>query len=332
MISMKDIADELGVSKSTVSLVLSGKAEGRVSEAMQEKIRQVAQQAHYHVNELARSLRVGSTKTLGIIVTDISNEFFGKLAFHFQEEARRYGYLVLVANSNEDGHELASLARMFISRKVDGIVVVPTEHSEDAMRLIQDNSIPLVQLDRQMPAVAADYVGVDNYGASVRATKHLVAEGCHNICLVSYGLNLNAINDRRHGCMDVLRNWDILRQDLLFNIDFAHEQEDIAHAMRGALTSPVPADAIFFTSHRIFVAGLANTYRQEFTMPRDIRLLCFDDESNFLVTGLHIDYVVQPIRDMAVKAFQLLMDKIDGSTDYGNYTFNAKLVPYGEHP
>lgn len=88
-ISMQDIADKLGVSKGTVSLVLSGKAKsGRVSEKTCQKVKQLAAEMNYYPNEIARSLTTGRTMSIGVIVTDISNEFFGNLTFHIQERAK----------------------------------------------------------------------------------------------------------------------------------------------------------------------------------------------------------------------------------------------------
>lgn len=97
---MQDIADRLGVSKGTVSLVLSGKSKNRVGEELRKKVISTAESMDYHVNEVARSLRTGKTNTVGVIVTDISNEFFGKLSYCIQERAKKFGYLVLIANSN----------------------------------------------------------------------------------------------------------------------------------------------------------------------------------------------------------------------------------------
>ena len=91
----------MGVSKGTVSLVLSGKAKGQVSEKTADRVKKMAAEMHYYPNDIARSLSTGTTMTIGVIVTDISNEFFGNLTFHMQEQAKKYGYTVITTNTNE---------------------------------------------------------------------------------------------------------------------------------------------------------------------------------------------------------------------------------------
>ncbi|MBQ5401404.1 MAG: LacI family DNA-binding transcriptional regulator, partial [Bacteroidales bacterium] len=166
MTSMQDIARRLNISRSTVSLVLSGKSDGRVSEAVKKKVLETAKEMDYHLNELARSLRVGSSKLISVIVTDISNEFFGLMTFHIQEEAKKAGYLVLTINSNESDEEFEQMSRILLSKQVDGIIAVPTPGGANALKMIQDQGVPLVTVDRLCEGVDADYVGVDNYDAS----------------------------------------------------------------------------------------------------------------------------------------------------------------------
>ena len=145
---MQDIADRLGVSKGTVSLVLSGKSKNRVGEELRKKVISTAESMDYHVNEVARSLRTGKTNTVGVIVTDISNEFFGKLSYCIQERAKKFGYLVLIANSNESDEEMEKVTGILVQKKVDGIIAVPTENCKNSLQKIVDSHIPLVQVDR----------------------------------------------------------------------------------------------------------------------------------------------------------------------------------------
>ena len=176
MTSMQDIARRLNISRSTVSLVLSGKSDGRVSEAVKKKVLETAKEMNYHLNELARSLRVGSSNLISVIVTDISNEFFSQMTFHIQEAAKKAGYLVLTINSNENDDEFEQMARILISKQVDGIIAVPTPDGTDALKMIIDQNVPLVTVDRYCEGVEADYVGVDNYEASKRVALPRVQE------------------------------------------------------------------------------------------------------------------------------------------------------------
>ena len=128
-VSIQDIADKLGVSKGTVSLVLSGKAEGsRISDEMSKKVKETAEEMNYQPNEIARSLSTGKTMTIGVIVTDISNEFFGNLTFHIQEQAKKYGYTVITTNTNESLDEFSNAVTTLLNKQVDGIIFVPVDN------------------------------------------------------------------------------------------------------------------------------------------------------------------------------------------------------------
>lgn len=150
MVLMKDIAEAVGVSNATVSLVLGGKSGSRVSESVKNKVLQTAKEMGYHSNDLARSLRTGRTNLISVIVTDISNDFFGKMSFYIQEEAKKYGYLVITANTNESDSELESIIHVLISKKVDGVIVVPTQNCKEMLEDVIKSGTPVVQIDRLM--------------------------------------------------------------------------------------------------------------------------------------------------------------------------------------
>ena len=176
-VSMQDIADKVGVSRCTVSLALSGKGRAkRVSEALCDKIMQAAKEMHYEPNELARSLRTGLTKTLGVVIADISNEFFGELSYHIQKRANSLGYNIIITNSDEVPEKMLESIRLLINRRVDGIIMVPTNSSVSIANRIVSLGIPFVQVDRFIPGLNASYVVLDNYKASEALTEKFYAE------------------------------------------------------------------------------------------------------------------------------------------------------------
>lgn len=322
---MQDIADKLGVSRGTVSLVLSGKSKNRVSNAVREKVLATATEMNYQINELARSLRTGYTKTIGVVVTDISNEYFGKLTFYIQEEAKKYGYLVLTVNTNENDKELNAIVGMLINKKVDGMIVVPTENCFRVLKNVVDAKIPLVQLDRFCLGLSADYVGVNNYGTSVNAVKSLIDRGHRKIGMINFNLNLTALKERSRGYIDTLKNNNILDDSLIKNIDYDRQEVEINQAMYNFVCGSNVVDAIYFTSRRVFAVGLKELIHLKIPFPKKIHVLCFDEVETLLSSPIHIDYIEQPIKEMGTKAFDLLLDKIKGNQENGNYLFEAKI-------
>lgn len=319
---MQDIADRLNVSKSTVSLVLSGKSAGRVSEQVRNRVLATAREMDYHLNELARSLRVGSSNLISVIVTDISNEFFGQMTFHIQEEAKKAGYLVLTINSNENDGEFEQMARILISKKVDGIIAVPTPGGATALKMIQDQKVPLVTVDRLCEGVDADYVGVDNYEASKKSVSELIAQGFRDIIMMRLDLDIPPLNERERGYVDAMKEAGLEQYIDLHRIRFGEGmEEDLDRSLGKALKS----DAVFFTSHRVFTEGMKNVAKVG-GVPQGQCVLCFDDVRPYMTGTSDIRYIEQPIAQIAQKAFELLLAKIRGEKSTGRYIFPTRSI------
>ena len=323
MVSMQDIADRLGVSRSTVSLVLSGKAGSRVSEEVKKKVFQAARELNYHVNEVARSLRTGSSNLIGVVVTDISNEFFGRLTFHIQEEARKAGYLVLTINTNEDPQIFEEMARVLIGKKVDGIIAVSPPGGEAAMRFIREMGVPLVAVDRPGEDEMTDFVGVDNYASARAAVEDLLDDGFRSISLVMLDLDIEPLNERRNAYLDAMKGRGL--EDLIDirPIPFGREEEsDFIKELSGLRE----VDAVFFTSHRAFTQTMAHIASIKMAIPENQCLLCFDDVRPYLNVRSNIRFIEQPVAEIGRKAFDLLHEQIKGAQGGGRYVFPAHIV------
>ena len=322
MTSMQDIARRLNISRSTVSLVLSGKSDGRVSEALKKKVMETAREMDYHLNELARSLRVGSSKLISVIVTDISNEFFGQMTFHIQEEAKKAGYLVLTINSNESDEEFEQMSRILISKQVDGIIAVPTPGGADALRMIQDQGVPLVTVDRLCEGVDADYVGVDNYDASKQAMTDLLKEGFRKVSLVRLDIDIPPLEARQKGYEDAMREFGLDQDIDIHRIRFGEGYvDDFVRSEKRLLK----ADAIFFTSYRVFTQAMTLVTRVG-GVPKGQCLLCFDNVLPYMNGISDIRFVEQPVENMARKSFELLLAQIQGGHDAGRYIFPTRCI------
>jgi LacI family transcriptional regulator len=323
---MQDIADRLGVSKGTVSLVLSGKAKNkRVSKELCEKIIRTAKEMDYQPNEIARSLRTGFTKTIGVVVTDISNEFFGRFAFHIQEQAKKYGYTVITTNTNESLDEFDNLITILLNKRVDGIIFVPVDKGQDTALKIFNNNIPMVQIDRYYPEFEANYIGVNNYNASAEATEMLVNMGCRRIALICYDINLNALTERRNGCIDALKRNGLYEPNLIIDVDYESQEEDIRQAVVDLNNKSPKVDAIFFCSRRICITGIKYMHQTGIKIPDDMHVLCFDKIESFQIANIPINYIEQPIKEMGEKAVDMLIEQINGSNEVCQCVFDAVI-------
>jgi LacI family transcriptional regulator len=313
MVSMKDIADRLGVSKGTVSLVLSGKARNkRVSRELCEKILRTARELDYQPNEIARSLRTGVTKTIGVVVTDISNEFFGRFAFYVQERAKGYGYAVITTNTNECLDDFEGLMTVLLNRQVDGIIFVPVEGGLDVAGRVLKYGVPVVQFDRYYEGLEACYIGVNNYEAAKGAVGGLVDRGCRRVAAVGYDIGLNALRERLEGCVDALKERGVFVPELVFEVDYGDQEVGIRRVIEGLKGVWPRVDGVFFCSRRICMEGVKCMHQVGIGIPGDMEVLCFDEIEFFELANLPVGFVEQPVREMGELAVDLLMDQMKG--------------------
>lgn len=309
--SIKSIAESLGISTATVSLVLSNKAtNGRVGDEMAKKIRETAKSMNYMPNGLARSLRVGHTNTIGLIVADISNPFFSALALHVQKKAEELGYTVIIANTNEEDQRMGKMIDILKSRQVDGYLIVPTENGEPYISDLLDSKVPLVLVDRCFPHLHTSNVVIDNYGASYNATKLLIEKGCRNICLFIYKSNMQHIVERKNGYCDALKKAGLYREEYLFEVDYFHINEDITKGIDHILSLGNQVDGIFFTTNTISIIGIKDLLNRGVKVQEDMQVVCFDKSDAFDFMDITIPYVLQPIASMGRQAVDILVNQI----------------------
>src|SRR5688572_27118803 len=202
-ISLKDIAAAVRVSPSTVSLVLNGKGKKmRISEQLEKRIREFAEKSGYQPNKIAVSLRTGSSKILGLIVEDISNNFFAGLAKIIEVEAERLGYNVVFCSTENDAKKGKQLIKLLTQQQVDGFLITPTEEMCDDIRSLQEEKHPVVLMDRHFPEVNLPCVLADNYNGVREGMDHLISNGYSNIGFVTVDMGLVQMKQREAAFLD----------------------------------------------------------------------------------------------------------------------------------
>lgn len=309
-VSIKDIAQKAGVSNATVSLVLSGKVKkGRVSKETTELIREIAKELNYQPNNLARSLQSGRSRTVGLLVADISNPFFGLLAFYVQEQMEKSGYAVFIMNTNESDVQMGKMIDILKNRQVDGYIIVPTQHGESYIQQLVDAHTPLVLIDRYYPAIQTYSVMLDGYQASFRATRLLIGKGCKRIGLLVYDGTQSHMSDRKYGYVDALKQEGIYHPELVREVNFSNFHEDVSKGISELLALQI--DGLFFVTISISLAGIRALVNEGVKIQEDIQVVCFDRSEVFDFMPHPIPYIQQPVEAMARKAVDLLLEQMD---------------------
>jgi LacI family transcriptional regulator len=311
-VSLKRIAEEVGVSIATVSLVLNGKdKEGRVSKETAAKILNKAAELNYMPNSLAKGLKLGRSKTIGLIVADISNVFFGSLALYIQEYAEKEGYAIIVANTNEQVKRMEKMIELLKSRQVDGLIITPTEGSETLVQELIKYKMPLVLVDRSYPDLPVNSVLINNYEISYKATKQLIQQGCKKIAFITYKQDHFHINERKRGYYEAVKEAGLYKADNIQEVRYDFLRSDIDRVISYLVKKEEKIDGIFFATNSISIAGLKSLYKYNLVLQRDIQVMCFDESDAFYMVPFSIPFVKQPIEEMAQHAVHILMDQIE---------------------
>jgi LacI family transcriptional regulator len=307
-VSLKDIARIAGVSPSTVSFVLNGKAKQmRISETLATKIIEVAKKEGYHPNPVAVSLRTGKSQILGLIVETISGNFFASLSRIIEEEAARYGYKVVYTSTENNHQKGKELIGMLSQRQVDGYIITPTPGMEqDIKELIADNK-PVVLMDSYFPGINVPHVLVNNYDGVMNGMDHLIEKGFRRIGFVTVDLDLVQMEERLKAYQDNMHKEGLATDNLVLTLKYEEDKEIGIQQITSFIQNTPDLEAVFFATNYLGLLGLESIHRLGIKLPDDLAMICFDDHDVFRLYPPGITCIRQPAEEIAKTALELLM-------------------------
>ena len=320
-VSLKDIAEKVGVSTALVSYVLNNKLKDRINKDVAATIRQAAEDLNYRPNQIARSLKTQKTFTIGLIVADIANPFSSQIARIIEDEAKNYGYSVIFGSSDESAQKTSNLIKLFLDRQVDGLILALPEHTEEQVQYLKKIHVPFVLIDRYFPAIPTNTVSINNHNAAQTAIQHLLDNGHKRIGIVGYQTSLFHLNERIRGAVDLLGD-----NALIGNVRIGSIHQDVAASIDGFLGDPDPVDAIFFTSNLLAISGLKYINSLGIKIPDQLAIVAFDETDAFDLFYVPISYVSQPMAELGRESVRLLLDIIEDSESIKSVELDAELV------
>lgn len=316
-IYLKDIAKDLNISKTAVSLVLNDKGDqNKISQKTQQRILDYAKKHSYIPNQLARSLSRGKSDTIGLIIPNISDTFYSNVAGVIEKNAKEKGYTVLFSSSYEDPEKEGELIRSMLNRQVDGLIIASTQKNQKEIDFLKKENFPFVLFDRHYPDNDTDYVIVDNYFGTKTATEHLIKLGRKRIGIITLKPGLEALAQRYLGYQKSLENAGLpFTKKLVKEIEREEYIEDMKKAINELVMAENPVDAIVFTTHYLASQGLRVLKGVKVNIPKDVAIVSFDELSAFDLVDPPITSVIQPVKEIGRAVVEILLTKINGESE-----------------
>lgn len=314
-VSLQDIANRLNVSKALVSFVLNGQGDERgINKETQDRVLSLVRELNYKPNYYARGLRLGKSNTIGLVVADISNNFYSKIAKRIEEVAAGNGYNLIFCSSDENPEKEIALIEMLRERQVDGVIVSTTQRESSYFTRLKHDHFPFVLIDRQIRRLKTNYVGVDNYNGSYQATTDLIEKGYSRIGLLKISPTfLSSIREREAGYLDALRDHGIrVRTKLIREIEFNQISSAVNRELSDLVKPPFSIDALFALNNNITVACLKFFQNGGLSLSKKPAIVSFDDIELFRLSDPTISAIAQPLKDIGENAVNLLLEIVEG--------------------
>jgi LacI family transcriptional regulator len=321
--NLSDLARQLNISTATVSRAISRPEV--VAPATRKRVLEVVHRSGYHMNGIARSLRTQSTRTIGIIVSDIRNPFSSSIVKSVEDVARVNGYTVLICNADETGQNEEVALQLFIERQVSGVIHCSAGANLDLLRVLQNKSIPLIDLDRRSGLENVDTVVLDNRLGAAIATRHLIERGHKRIAMISGPIHLSNARARFDGFRNALRSAKITIPDEYIEFGDFREQSGQAAAARLLALRRRPT-AVVVANNEMTAGALLAIRQREIKIPRDLSLIGFDDARWAQYSDPPLTVISQPTDAMGKKAAELLLGRIGGNTELRTIVFKPELI------
>ncbi|MBQ7421741.1 MAG: LacI family DNA-binding transcriptional regulator [Prevotella sp.] len=313
-ITMKDIAEALGVSVATVSRAL--KDSPRISIERRETIKAYAREHNFYPNILAESLRKSRTqplKIIGVIVPQFVHYYFSSILSGIEEEAARHGYRILVAQSNEQYEQEVNICRSFFENKVCGIIVSQAKDTRkyDHFQKLIDRGVPLVFYDRICTGVNASRVVVDDYMGAYTAVQHLISTGCRRIAFYGSDMKLEISKNRYNGYRDALLKAGLQPDDRFICV--CENRGDAETITPELLSQEEIPDAFFAVNDDTAIGIMYTAKRMGYRIPQDISVCGFSNGFHAEASDPMLTTVEQRGVRVGEEAANILIGQVEGT-------------------
>lgn len=322
------MAERLGYSATTISRVLSGKAEKyRISPDTVNAVLREARRCNYSPSVAAQSLRTRRSNTIGLLLPSVANPYFADMASVIITELNSAGYTTIVVDTMESEQRLSESARSLISRQVDGILAVPCGEKGMDLEMLSAQ-IPVVLIDRYYEDTSLPYVTTNNYQGGLDATGHLLSRGHTRISCIQGVQSSMPNKERVRGYVKAMEDEGLAQDIDIIGNEFSVQNGYLETKL--LMSRAQRPTAIFALSNTIMLGALKAIREAGLRIPEDVALISFDNNLYMDYMTPSITRISQPVEDMAKLAVKILLDKIKGASNCGSQLRLSPIMVAGE--
>ena len=322
-ISQREIANLLGVNVSTVSRALRG-LEG-VSQELRQKILSLAKEHGYRPNPFAVSLRYDTTRTIGIVVPDVSFNHYAHIVKRIEAEARKVGYMCIITDSDDKYENEKNCIDLLVNMHVEGIIICLAQETTDFSHIqhLRRIHMPVVLFDRDADIDISSVI-INDAESDREVTNRLIDGGAKRIAFLGGPNKMKQTSERKHGYLEALRERGIPIQKELVKCDFLSFSSGFSNTTE-LLDMHDRPDAIVASHGLLTLSSMKAIEARGMNVPNDISVVGYMSDWISEVLTPRVSFVKQNQKEIAVKAFKLLHDQMDGDTCVQHVIVKARL-------
>jgi LacI family transcriptional regulator len=332
-ITLKDISKALNLSISTISKALNDSYE--ISQETKIKVHEFAKANHYFPNRLAKGLKEGKSRSIGVVVCSLENNFVAQMLDGIDKYSTDKSYQIIIMQSKESHEQERACLSLLYAGGVDGILISPACENVDLSYLIslQERGLPIVLFDRLSDEIQTHKVGADNFRGAYEATQHLISQGFRSIAHLNTSTKLSIATDRLNGYKQALIDEGIeFRPELLRSCDYTDSQKlakDLEAAILFYMKLKDRPDAIFTATDQITTRCLAILNKLGYNIPEDIAVIGFTNTDLAEALNPSLSTVNQPAFEIGELAAGKLIELIEKK--HNDIEFETIMLPTEIH-
>lgn len=307
MPTIRDVAKRANVAPITVSRVINNS--GYVSQEVRHRVEQAIAELNYIPNSLGPSLRSKRTNILALVLSDITNPFWTTVARGVEDTANQSSYYVVLCNTDESQSKQDEYLTVMLKKRVDGILLVPAQSTAQSIRMIQQQGVPVVVMDRRVPDSAVDVVRCDSEEGAYHLTRHLLELGHQRIAIITGPEQVSTAVDRVMGFRRAMEEAGLGQEMQQVYWGEFNQKAGFDLTKRALRSTPRPT-AIFAGNNFIAIGALKALREAGIQVPNDMAMVSFDDLPAPLVIDPFFTVAVQPAYEMGKTATELLLSRI----------------------